>query len=94
VASEFYAVSRLPYPVCRQISLGSIHNVVQRAVDKARELNRAEDLSAIRVGAHDEIYQAGRPVLAGMDVASTYCQLPYSDTVLNPCQLLLPNSRF
>jgi hypothetical protein len=59
----------------RQISLGSIHNVVQRAVDKARDLNHGQDLSAIRVGAHDEIYQAGQPVLVGMDVASTYCYL-------------------
>jgi hypothetical protein len=59
----------------RQISLGSIHNLVQRAVEKARGLNNAEDLSAIRVGAHDEIYQAGQPVLVGMDVASTYCYL-------------------
>jgi len=37
--------------------------------------NDAEDLSAIRVGAHDEIYQASQPVLVGMDVASTYCYL-------------------
>ena len=59
----------------RQISLGSIHNLVQRAVEKARDFNNAEQLSAIRVGAHDEIYQAGQPVLVGMDVASTYCYL-------------------
>ena len=59
----------------RQMSLGRIHNVLQRAVAKARELNDAQDLSAIRVGAHDEIYQAGQPVLVGMDVVSTYCYL-------------------
>jgi len=59
----------------RQISLGSIHNLVQRAVDQARDLNHDEDLSAICVGAHDEIYHAGQPVLVGMDVASTYCYL-------------------
>jgi len=58
-----------------QISLGGLHHVLQRAVDKARQLNDAEDLSAIRVGAHDEIYQSGRPVLVGMDVGSTYCYL-------------------
>jgi hypothetical protein len=59
----------------RDTSLGSIHNLLQQAVNKARALNATEDLSAIRVGAHDEIYQAGEPVLVGMDVASTYCYL-------------------
>lgn len=59
----------------RQISLGTIHNLLQRAVEKARDINNAEELSAISVGAHDEIYQAGQPVLVGMDVASTYCYL-------------------
>jgi hypothetical protein len=57
------------------LSLGSIHNFLMRAVDKARQANATEDLSAIRVGAHDEIYQARQPVLVGMDVASTYCYL-------------------
>jgi hypothetical protein len=59
----------------RDTSLGSIHNLLQQAVDMAQALNATEDLSAIRVGAHDEIYQAGEPVLVGMDVASTYCYL-------------------
>jgi hypothetical protein len=57
------------------LSLGSIHNLLMQAVDKARQVNAAEELSAIRVGAHDEIYQARQPVLVGMDVASTYCYL-------------------
>jgi hypothetical protein len=59
----------------RDVSLGGISNLLQQAVNKARDLNDAEDLSAIRVGAHDEIYQARQPVLVGMDVASTYCYL-------------------
>jgi hypothetical protein len=59
----------------RQISLGSIHNLLMQAVDKARQFHAAEDLSSIRVGAHDEIYQARQPVLVGMDVVSTYCYL-------------------
>jgi hypothetical protein len=41
----------------------------------ARRLNSQQDLSAVRIGAHDEIFQAGRPVLVGADVASTYCYL-------------------
>jgi hypothetical protein len=59
----------------RQISLGSLHNLLMRAVDKARQFHGTEELSAIRVGAHDEIYQARQPVLVGMDVVSTYCYL-------------------
>jgi hypothetical protein len=59
----------------RDTSLGSLSNLLQWAVDKARSVNSAEDLSGIHVGAHDEIYQAGQPVLVGMDVASTYCYL-------------------
>jgi hypothetical protein len=61
----------LDYPV----SLGTIHNVLESAAAKARAINQAQDLSGIRVGAHDEIYQAGRPVLVGLDAKSTYCYL-------------------
>jgi len=57
------------------ISVGAVHTIVRRAIEKARELNALEDLSSVRVGAHDEIYQAGSPVLVGMDVFSTYCYL-------------------
>jgi hypothetical protein len=32
-------------------------------------------LGGVRVGAHDEIYQADVPVLVGVDVESTYCYL-------------------
>jgi hypothetical protein len=44
------------------------------AVEKARVVNGNEDLSKIRVGAHDEIFQ-GDPVLVGADPFSTYCYL-------------------
>ena len=59
----------------RDLSLGSIHNIVAQAVAEARTLNDTQDLSNIRVGAHDEIFQAGQPVLVGADVDSTYCYL-------------------
>ena len=59
----------------RGASIGTVHNVVREAVAKARALNAAQDLSRIRVGAHDEIYQAGKPVLVGADVESTFCYL-------------------
>jgi hypothetical protein len=59
----------------RDISIGTVHNILADTVDTARRINDAQDLSAIAVGAHDEIYQARRPVLVGADVRSTYCYL-------------------
>ena len=59
----------------RDISVGTVHNIVAGAVARARAVNDAQDLRGIRVGAHDEIYQARRPVLVGSDVESTYCYL-------------------
>jgi hypothetical protein len=57
------------------ISVGKIHQVLQRAVTQARQCNQQQSLDAVRIGAHDEIFQSGRPVLVGADVASTYCYL-------------------
>jgi hypothetical protein len=62
----------LDYP---SLSEGTIHNILAAAAGQARRLNQAQDLGGIRVGAHDEIYQAGRPVLVGLDAKSTYCYL-------------------
>jgi hypothetical protein len=58
-----------------EISLGTVHNIVQAAVAPARAINGSYDLAGVRVGAHDEIFQAGRPVLVGIDTASTFCYL-------------------
>jgi hypothetical protein len=58
-----------------RISLGSVHSILDRAVEKAREHNMQQDLSQVRIGAHDEIFQNNRPVLTGVDVDSTYCYL-------------------
>ena len=57
------------------ISVGGVHNIVAEAIDKARQYNEQQDLSAVRIGAHDEIFQHHQPVLAGVDVDSTYCYL-------------------
>jgi hypothetical protein len=59
------------YPV----ALGTIHNMVARAVPQARQHNEDHDLTRVRIGALDEIFQAGRPVLVGCDADSTYCYL-------------------
>lgn len=57
------------------LSLGTIHNIASEAVQKAQQINNAQDLSGIRVGIADEIFQASKPVLVGMDAKSTYCYL-------------------
>jgi len=59
----------------KDISVGTVHTIVADAIAKAGAINQGESLSAIKIGAHDEIYQAGKPVLVGMDVESTYCYL-------------------
>lgn len=57
------------------ISLGTLHNIVRQGVAKARLVNDREDLSRIRIGDLDEIFQASKPVLVGVDAFSTYCYL-------------------
>ncbi|MBI3903377.1 MAG: hypothetical protein HY306_10655 [Nitrosomonadales bacterium] len=57
------------------ISEGTVHNVHQLAAQRAGAINRGQDLSGIRVGLHDEIFQGSQPVLAGVDARSTYCYL-------------------
>jgi hypothetical protein len=57
------------------ISLGTVHQVLERAAQQAGAINRQQDLSGIRVGLHDEIFQGSMPVLAGVDAASAYCYL-------------------
>lgn len=58
-----------------KLSLGTIHNIVRQTVQKAQQINGAQDLSGIDVGIPDEIFQAREPVLVGMDSRSTYCYL-------------------
>jgi hypothetical protein len=57
------------------LSLGSVHNILAQAVASARQRTAQQHLAAVRRGAHDEIFQAGQPVLVGADIASTYCYL-------------------
>ena len=57
------------------ISVGTVHNRLQATATTAAEINKGQDLSGITVGLQDEIYQANKPVLVGVDAASTYCYL-------------------
>jgi hypothetical protein len=53
------------------LSVGTVANIVRDAVGPARTHNDRQDLSRVGVGAHDEIYQARRPVLVGLCARST-----------------------
>jgi hypothetical protein len=57
------------------LSIGTIHTWLEEAAQRAAQINCAQDLSGVRVGLHDEIFQGAQPVLAGIDAASTYCYL-------------------
>ncbi|HSR51655.1 MAG TPA: hypothetical protein VLV83_12570 [Acidobacteriota bacterium] len=57
------------------LSLGTVHHIVQEAVTAAQQVNAAQELCGIRSAGHDELFQAGQPVLVGIDLDSTYCYL-------------------
>jgi hypothetical protein len=57
------------------ISKGTIHNIVHQHLEIAKQINQQQDLSNVHEGLHDEIYQAGDPVLVGCCARSTYCYL-------------------
>jgi hypothetical protein len=57
------------------VGVGSVHEVLHGAAQQAGAINREQDLSGIRVGLHDELFQGATPVLAGVDAQSTYCYL-------------------
>ena len=64
----------------RKISLGTIHTILQEAIGEAQSLQEKEDLSPIKAAANDEIFQGNQPVLAGVDLDSTYTYLLEKET--------------
>lgn len=56
-------------------SIGSISNVLNHTAIAANEYNLAQDLSAVSLGAHDEMFVNNKPILAGIDIPSLYCYL-------------------
>src|SRR5579862_2451822 len=58
-----------------RMSVGTVYNIVQDAIQKARPYNTQQNLANVDIGAPDEIFQGQQPVLVGVDVASTYCYL-------------------
>ncbi len=57
------------------VSLGTIHNVIDDAKHKAKVINDAQDLTPIKLAAQDETYHYNKPVLTGVDIPSLYCYL-------------------
>jgi hypothetical protein len=58
-----------------KMSEGKISSVVSKAIARAKEIHAQEDLSNVKSGAHDELFQHGKPVLTGVDAYSSYCYL-------------------
>jgi hypothetical protein len=58
-----------------ELSVGSIHNIADRAKSAAARVNAHQDLSSVKQAAHDEIFHHNKPVLAGVDIPSLYCYL-------------------
>lgn len=57
------------------VSPSTVHNLHRWAAQQAVCINGSIDLSGIHVGLHDELFQGSEPILAGVDVVSTYCYL-------------------
>lgn len=57
------------------MATGKISSIINRIAEKAKQFNNSIPLGQIKVGAHDEIFQAGKPVLVGVDVYSTFVYL-------------------
>jgi hypothetical protein len=57
------------------MAVGTVHNIVQDAIDKARPHNLGRHLANVDIAGLDEIFQNRKPVLVGADIRSTYCFL-------------------
>src|ERR1035438_2306924 len=57
------------------MAVGTVHNIVHDAIDKARSHNLAQNLANVTIAGLDEIFQKRQPVLVGADIHSTYCFL-------------------
>ena len=66
------------------ISLGSVHNIVRSAVEPARAISGRINFAGVGDGALDEIFQAQKPVLVGVNTASTYCFLLVWNNIAMP----------
>jgi hypothetical protein len=57
------------------MAVGTVHNLVREAIDKARPHNLGRNLARVDIAGLDEIFQNRQPVLVGADIRSSYCFL-------------------
>ena len=57
------------------ISIGKISGIMKEASERAAKFDRTIDLSKIKIGANDEIFQGGQPILTGIDLMTEYIYL-------------------
>ena len=57
------------------VSTGYISGIINEASERAQLFDDGVDLSGIRQGANDEIFQCGVPIFTGIDPESTYTYL-------------------
>ncbi|MEG0502720.1 MAG: hypothetical protein RR525_10905 [Cellulosilyticaceae bacterium] len=57
------------------VSIGSISNCINELARRAKRFNDSVPLEAVKVGAHDEIFQSNQAVLVGVEPHSTYIYL-------------------
>jgi hypothetical protein len=57
------------------VAVGTVHNSVRDAIDKARPHNLGQHLANVDIAGLDEIFHQRQPVLVGADIRSTYCFL-------------------
>ena len=60
-------IPRIPDAVLYPTDEDQVRAIVDLAVATARPINDRQELSRVRIGADDEIFQATRPVLVGVD---------------------------
>ena len=57
------------------VSLGTIHNVIAKVIDRAREINSQYDLGPIKHATNDEWFMNDKPIFTGVDIDSRFCYL-------------------
>jgi hypothetical protein len=62
------------------ISIGTICNTLKSLSEKVKEIHAEENLSNVKLSAHDEMFHHNSPVLTGIDIKSLYCFLLSQET--------------
>lgn len=57
------------------LSVTHIHNISNKVKQRAKYINAKQDLSPVKLAAHDELFHYNKPVLVGVDIPSLYCYM-------------------